>query len=210
MDSSYESEMKALFIALLEKNVTGDRARQFIEKAVGYHGFPAPGVIIGAYMVDIALEELGASPEDKLYAVAETSKCVSDSIGIITGCTSGSSKFHLFETGRLSIAIGRDEGNDTAECVRVFIDHRKTSGYHALRAWYFNEPDAKDQLPALLEDILAAGRSILSSERVTVRILQKDHDWKPTICPVCGEMIPDNMIVENVCKACGKSSFYLK
>jgi formylmethanofuran dehydrogenase subunit E len=211
MDSPYEKEMKSIFKALEEKYGLKGRIRQFIDTSTEYHGFPAPGVILGAYMIDLALERLDAKPEDRLFAIAETHKCLSDSIGILTGCTPGSSKFLLFDTGRLSLAIGKDDGTGIAKGVRTFVAHEKTAGYPALQAWYFNDPaGAKNNLPALLEDLLKAGRSIISWELVEMPIPKKDDSWKPAYCKKCGEMLPDNMLINGFCKACGPGSCYNK
>lgn len=209
MNAEYDREMMATFVALEKKHDVCGRVRRFIDDSVRYHGFPAPGIILGAYMADLALEKLGAEPGDRLFAVAETAKCVSDSIGVITGCTPGSSKFLLFNTGRISLAIGRDDGSGIARCVRAYVAHERTKGYPALRAWYFNEPEAKGNLPALLEDILVAGRDILGWERVDVPIPPKDDSWKQAICASCGEMVPDKMLVGDKCRACSDESCYL-
>jgi formylmethanofuran dehydrogenase subunit E len=212
MDTEWESEMKATFVALEDKHNLGGRVRQFVDDSVRFHGFPAPGVILGAYMVDLAFEKLDASPGERFFAVSETTKCLSDSIGILTGCTPGSHKLLLFNTGRLSLAIGRDDGSGLAKCVRVFAVHQKTAGYPALRAWYLNDTafGVKKDLPQLLDEILSAGRSILSWEHVDVRIPPKDDEWKPAICPACGEMMPDYLLEDGLCRACGKKSFYQK
>ncbi|OPY25246.1 MAG: FmdE, Molybdenum formylmethanofuran dehydrogenase operon [Methanocella sp. PtaU1.Bin125] len=212
MDTPWECEMKATFAALEDRHRLDGRIRRFVDEAVRFHGFPAPGVILGAYMIDLALEKLEAEPGERFFAVAETKKCLSDSIGILTGCTPGSSKFLLFNTGRLSLAIGRDDGSGIAKCVRAFVVPGRTEGYPALRAWYFNDTafGAKNKLPQLLEEILGAGRSILSWERVEVPIPSKDDQWKPVICPGCGEMVPDYLLEDGLCKACGKGSCYTK
>lgn len=212
MDTPWESEMKSAFAELEEKHGISGRVREFMDKSVNYHGFPAPGVILGAYMIDLALEKLGAAADDKLFAIAETKKCVSDSIGIITGCTSGSSKFLLFESGRISIALGRDDGSGIAKCIRAFVVANKAAEYPALKAWYFNDKgsDPKNDLPALLDDILTAGRSILSWEHVEVNIPPKDSDWEPALCKKCGEMVPDRLISDGMCRACGEGSLYIR
>jgi formylmethanofuran dehydrogenase subunit E len=212
MDTPWEIEMKATFAALEEQHQLSGRIRQFVDDSVRFHGFPAPSVILGAYMIDLAFEKLGARSGERFFTVTETVKGLPDSIGVLTGCTPGSNKLLLFNTGRLSLAVGRNDGSDLVKCVRVFVVHEKTAGFPALRAWYFNDKalEVKNDLPQLLDDILRAGRSILSWERVDVRIPPKDDGWKPAICPACGEMLPDYLIGEGLCKACGKGSIYQK
>lgn len=209
MDEAREDRIREAFAELEEKRSLKGRIREFVDRAVAYHGFPAPGVVLGAYMVDLALEKLDPAPGERLYAVAETRKCLSDSIGVLTGCTPGSHRFVLFNTGRLSLAIGREAG-DALEGVRAFVVHGRTLAYPALSAWYFNDRCAgfKEDLPALLDDILRAGRDILSWERVEMPLPPRDDDWEPYICPGCGEMLPDKYAVDGLCRACGPESCY--
>src|SRR5208337_1370559 len=65
------------------------RLKDYIIRCVDLHSYPAPGVLIGAFMVDYALELIRATPSDKLYAVCETPKCVPDAIQAIAHCTTG-------------------------------------------------------------------------------------------------------------------------
>jgi formylmethanofuran dehydrogenase subunit E len=212
MDTPWEIEIKRAFEAIEEKYGLDGRARRFIDEAVQFHGFPAPNVILGAYMVDLAMEKMGASPGERFFAVSETAKCLPDAIAILTGCTTGSSKYLLFNSGRLSMALGRNDGSGLAKGVRIFVVHEKTAEYPALRAWYFNDKaaGAKSDIPALLDDIIRAGRSILSWETVEIPMPSKDDDWKPAICPKCGEMVPDTYMENGLCRACGMSPYFIK
>ena len=47
---------------------------EFMEEARAFHGYPAPGLIIGGYMVELAKRHM---PEGVLYdAVSETAHCL--------------------------------------------------------------------------------------------------------------------------------------
>jgi formylmethanofuran dehydrogenase subunit E len=62
----------------------------------------------------------------------------------------------------------------------------------------------KDQLR---NEIIRAGREILSSERVRVEVRSKKK-WKSVTCKTCGETIPDYLIGGDHCGACGSMKYY--
>ncbi len=51
---------------------------RFCQLAENFHGYPAPGLLIGGYMVSMAMRPL---PEGTLFeAVVETKKCLPDAV----------------------------------------------------------------------------------------------------------------------------------
>ncbi len=51
---------------LMESSHTNGRIRRYIADCVKFHTFPAAGLLIGVFMVDLALEKLGAKPGERL------------------------------------------------------------------------------------------------------------------------------------------------
>jgi formylmethanofuran dehydrogenase subunit E len=194
---------------LMEKNHVSDRVRRYVAECVKFHTFPAAGLLIGVFMVDLALEKLDAKPGDKLYAVSESPKCLPDAIQVITHATYGNHKLRIIDTGRFAITLNRFSEGDRAPGVRVYMDAKKLGPYPTLKAWYTNDPDYKGGVDgkSLLEDILAAGRNILSWERVNVRFEPKKK-WNSVECPSCGEMVPENTLEGGACRACGSMAYY--
>lgn len=196
---------------LMETSHTGERVRGYIADCVEFHTFPAAGLVLGVFMVDLALEKLGAKPGDRLYAVSESPKCLPDAVQVITHCTYGNHRLRVINTGRFSITINGFSEGRIARGVRVFVDARKVSDYPTLNAWYTNDPsyrggvDGKD----LLEEILEAGRGVISWEYVNVRFTPKEK-WNSVKCPACGEMVPSNTLENGVCRACGTMAYYDK
>ena len=45
------------------------KMKDYINRVVAFHASPAPGVLIGSFMVDLALELLGVAPGEKLFGV---------------------------------------------------------------------------------------------------------------------------------------------
>ncbi len=194
---------------LMKLSRTSDRIKGYIADCVKFHTFPAAGLLLGVFMVDLALEKLEAKPGDRLYAVSESPKCLPDAVQVITHCTYGNHRLRVINTGRFSITINRFSEGRSARGVRVFMDTRKVAAYPTLNAWYTNDPDYRGGVDGkgLLEEILRAGRDVLSWEYVNVRFTPKEK-WSPVKCRSCGEMVPGNTTEDGVCRACGSMAYY--
>lgn len=188
-----------------------ERLRDYITRCVAFHTSPAPGLIIGAFMTDYALELLGAVPGEKLFAVCETPKCLPDAPQVIANCTTGNNRLKVLPIGKFALTVNRASDNPTSEGVRVYIDREKLKKFPVIDIWYANNPKFDKHSMGLLlqEEIFRNGRDILSTERVRVPVRQKQK-WKPVDCPSCGESIPDYMILDGKCGACGSMNYYEK
>jgi formylmethanofuran dehydrogenase subunit E len=196
---------------LMDNYGTEERIREYIRRCVSFHGFAPPGLLIGVFMVDLALEKLGANPNEKLYAVAETSKCAPDAVQVVTSTTMGNSRLRIIETGKFSITLNRGSTEERADGIRVYVDATKIRRYPTLDLWYTNDPRYKsvDEKDRVYDEILQAGRSILSWERVKVLVPQKAV-WHAVQCPVCKEMVPDYLVEDGVCISCAGASYYAR
>ncbi len=194
---------------LMDNYGTEERIREYIRRCVSFHGFAPPGLLIGVFMVDLALEKLGASPNEKLYAVAETPKCAPDAVQVVTSATMGNSRLRIIETGKFSVTLNRGSTEERADGIRVYVDATKIRRYPTLDLWYTNDPRYKsvDEKDRVYDEILQAGRSILSWERVKVSVPQKAV-WQAVQCPVCKEMVPDYLVEDGVCISCAGTSYY--
>ena len=194
---------------LMDQYHINDRVKGYMEDCVKFHTFPAAGLILGVFMVDLALEKLGAKPGDRLYAVSESPKCLPDPLQVILHCTYGNHRLRVIDTGRFAITINRFSEGETAPGVRVYMDAKKVAAYPTLNAWYINDPNYKGGVDGkdLLEEILEAGRNVLSWEPVNVRFTPKAK-WSSAKCPSCGEMVPSNTLENGVCLACGSLAYY--
>jgi len=182
-----------------------------IQKLAAFHTYPAPGVLIGAFMVDYALELLMADPDQKLYGVCETPKCLPDALQTMAHCTTGNNRLKVIPIGKFAITINSPSDAETTEAVRVYVDLKKLKKYPVIDIWYANslaydKHTMKDQLQ---DEIFKAGRDILSFEKVRVGVNHKKK-WKSVICPGCGETVPDYLVVDGHCGACGSMKYYNK
>jgi formylmethanofuran dehydrogenase subunit E len=174
-----------------------------------FHTYPAPGVLIGAFMADYALELLGVTADKKLYGVCETPKCLPDALQVIARCTTGNNRLKVVPIGKFAITLNAPTEGETAEAVRVYVDLEKLKNYPIIDIWYANSPTYdKHTMKGLLQDeIFRAGRMILSFERVRVPVKIKKK-WSSVTCPGCGETVPDYLIEGDRCGACGSMKYY--
>ena len=187
------------------------RLKDYVNRTAVFHTYASPGALIGVFMVDYALELLGASPEEKLFAVCETHKCAPDAVQVIAGCTIGNNRLRLVPIGKFALTISRGSRGSMTEGVRVFVDTPKMKPYPVLDAWYHNTSafDKHTMKKILVDDIFRAGRQILAAERIKIRVGKKQK-WSSVICSSCGEPVPDYLCEGGVCAGCRSPGYYEK
>lgn len=185
------------------------RIQDWVTRSIRFHTHAAPGVIISVFMVDLAVGLLGARPGERLYAVCETKKCAPDPLQVILGCTTGNKRLQVLPMGRFALTLNRPTDSATTEGVRVFVDPRKLAGFPTIQAWYTHAKgfDKKGREDALYEEILRAGRKILSYGMVRLKVTQKG-EWDSATCSCCGEMVPADLLEGDVCRGCGSMAYY--
>jgi len=183
--------------------------QDYYNRCIPFHSYPAPGLLIAIGMVDYALELLGAVPGEKLYAVCETQKCAPDPLQVIANCTIGNHRLRIVPIGRFAITMNRPTMGDSAEGVRIYMDPKKIGAYPVLEKWFANsvEFSKKSMTKALIDEILAAKRDILSVQKVRLPVIQKKR-WNSGVCKTCGEAVPEDLIEGDRCAGCGSLRYY--
>ncbi|MDD3580676.1 MAG: FmdE family protein [Desulfobacca sp.] len=161
---------------------------EFVELAKSFHGFPAPGVLIGGFMVALAQRQV---PTGVLYdAISETQKCLPDAVQLLTPCTMGNGWLRVLPLGRYAVTLyDKFQGQGW----RVFVDPDKLGAWPAIKEWFLKQKPKKQQdTPALMDQIRQAGSQICSLASVQVRPewLAVLPERKFSICPRCGEAFP--------------------
>ena len=197
--------------ARMDRCGVNPRLKDAIHTCAEFHSYPAPGALIGAIMVDYALELLGVTTDEKLYAVCETPKCAPDAAQAIAHCTTGNNRLRIVPIGKFAITMNAATDKEIADAVRVYVDLNKVRKFGVIDTWYANSPafDKATMRELLQEEIFRAGRQILSFERVRVPVMKK-RSWKSVTCPCCGETVPDYLIEGDHCGACGSMKYYEK
>ena len=162
--------------------------QEFKDKAAEFHGYPAPGLLIGGYMVEMAKAAL--PPGILFEAVVESKKCLPDAVQLLTLCSIGNGWMKIINLGRYAVSLF---DKYTGEGVRVSVDLDKLKDWPEIQGWFLKLVPKKDQdTEKLFHEIETAGDTILRLERVTVqkRLLGHSHMTRIEACPVCREAYP--------------------
>jgi formylmethanofuran dehydrogenase subunit E len=161
---------------------------RYVEMVKEFHGYDAPGVVIGGFMVDLAYRNL--SEEGLFDVLCETPKCLPDAVQLLTPCTIGNGWLTIVNVGRYALTL---YDKRTGLGVRVFIDPALLEDWPEIKGWFMKlTPKGEQDEKRLLEEIRKAGDTIMNVMRVRVgkRILEKARRGGFTICPRCGEAYP--------------------
>jgi formylmethanofuran dehydrogenase subunit E len=170
-----------------------------------FHGYAAPGVVLGGVMVDLARRQL--PPEVLFDAVCETRHCLPDAVQLLTPCTLGNGWLKVVNLDRFALIFyDKYQG----EGVRVYLDPFKAEDRSAIRDWYLKlKPKKEQDTQLLLDQIKEAGAAVLGWQRVKMRpqFLQKRSRGRIIICPLCREAYPAQD--GGICRACRGEAPYL-
>jgi formylmethanofuran dehydrogenase subunit E len=197
---------------MIDKHGISPAMKEALIRCTHFHTFPSPGLLIGVFMTDYALELLKAEPGETLYGVSESHKCAPDALQVLAHCTIGNNRLRVIPIGRFAITLNRKSWDAETKGVRVYVDLEKLKKYQTLYAWFTNDPSFDhhgDGVMTLLEEIIASGREILSSEEVIV-LTEKKKKWISVTCKKCGETVPDYLAAGDLCTSCAGTHYYRK
>jgi len=171
---------------------------EYVAMVASFHGSPAPGVLIGGYMVDFAYKNL---PESGEYdVICETAKCLPDAVQLLTPCSIGNRWLRIIDVGRYALVF-YEKHSGTG--VRVYLDWKLLHKWPQIKGWYLKLLPKEDQDEDLLRrEIREAGPNICSIEEVNVIIENggKRKGSTISICPSCEEAYRSTDGV--ICPAC--------
>lgn len=169
-------------------NIGSYTFEEFKRLAENFHGYAAPGLLIGGYMVELAKSRL---PEGTLFeAVVETRKCLPDAVQLLTLCSAGNNWMRVHNLGRYAVSLF---DKHSGEGVRVSVDPGKLDAFPEIRDWFLKrKPKAEQDEARLLREIEAAGDGICAVVPVTMKRRFLGHSPMSAIavCPQCGEAYP--------------------
>ncbi|MFZ2448869.1 MAG: FmdE family protein [Syntrophobacteraceae bacterium] len=177
----------------------------YLSAVKSFHGYTAPGLVVGGFMVDLALSRM---PGEVLFeAVSETRNCLPDAIQLLTPCTIGNGWLKIVNLGRFALSL---YDKRSGEGVRVYVDARKIRAWPEVEAWLFKLKSKQEQDgELLLEQIREAGPGLygIQSVRVQPQFLGKRRRGGIGCCTLCGEPYP----VDDgaICRACAGEAPYV-
>jgi formylmethanofuran dehydrogenase subunit E len=186
-----------------DDKICGRTLATFLAEIERFHGWQAPGILIGGFMVDWALELLG--PGVEADAIVETSHCLPDAVQLFTPCTIGNGWMKILDWDKFALSL---YDRRTFTGVRVWLDLEKMKSFGNLYRWYMRlVPKQELPLEVLVKDILSARRGILSAAPIrATRFTERKKKGATGVCPGCGEAFPLNQ--GEKCLACQGHSYY--
>lgn len=179
--------------------------QEFKQLAANFHGYAAPGLLLGGFMVELAKSRL---PEGTLFeAVVESRKCLPDAVQLLTLCSVGNNWMKIHNLGRYAVSLF---DKFTGEGARVSIDADKLNDWPEIKNWLLKlTPKAEQDEARLLAELEQAGDSICRVEKVTMkrRFLGHAHMGAVGICPLCREPYPVDD--GEVCRGCQGDAPYV-
>ena len=189
-------------------NIGPYSVEDYMHLVKSFHGNLSPGIIIGGFMVDLALKSFPA--EILFNAVCETSVCLPDAIQLLTPCTIGNGCLKVVDFGRYALCLyDKNQGCG----IRVIVDTDKLEHWPEIKTWFFKLKPIKEQDPrSIRNEIIDAGPAILLKQQVEVNdiLIGKKGNSNGTIalCPSCHEPYP----IKNgpLCLSCQNNNPYCR
>ena len=183
--------------------VCGKSVEDYIKTIESFHGWAAPGVVIGGFMVDWAQELLGGQVEAD--AIVETRHCLPDAVQLLTPCTCGNGWMKILDWDKFALSL-YDKRSLNGH--RVWMDIERLAAFPNIYKWYMRLVEKKDlPLSVLNQDILSAGRKMLNAAPVQItRYYGKNKKGESRICPVCREAYPTRQGLQ--CQACQGEGYF--
>jgi formylmethanofuran dehydrogenase subunit E len=179
--------------------------RKFVDRVKEFHGFSAPGVVLGGIMVESAVTHM--PPKVLFNALSETNKCLPDAVQLLTPCTIGNGWLKIQNFGRFALTL---YDKDTGKGIRVVLDPHRLEEWAEIKNWYYKlKPKEEVDSEELLDAIRKGGYDLCQLREIQVQpfLLVKTKRGKRVICPQCQEAYPSNG--QGLCLACRGDSPYL-
>jgi len=169
------------------RTLCGRPLEGYLRALEDFHGWRAPGAVIGGFMVDFAWQALPTGVEAD--ALVETCHCLPDAVQLLTPCTFGNGWLKVLDWDKFALSLYNKK---TLEGFRVWLDLTKARGFPEIYAWYMRlAPKKALPLEVLLDHIIRAGRGVLSGAPVTITAFYgKKEKGATAICPDCREAYP--------------------
>ncbi|WP_415716514.1 FmdE family protein [Maridesulfovibrio sp.] len=178
---------------------------EFIDAARNFHGSPAPGLVLGAYMMEEARKYL---PDGTIFdAISETSWCLPDAVQMLTVCSTGNGWLRVKNLGVYALSL---YDKYTGEGVRIRVDPEKLKAWPETESWFFKKrPKHEQDSVRLHAEIREAGASFCSVEFIKVKpeVMTKRSKGGITTCPICGDAYPGSFGA--ICRSCQGESPYV-
>jgi formylmethanofuran dehydrogenase subunit E len=183
--------------------ICGKTKNEFLSVIKNFHGFTAPGLVLGGFMVDLAVSLLGKNVEAD--AIVETKHCLPDAVQLFTPCTVGNGWMKILDWDKFAITFYDRQSLDGH---RVWLDLEKAKDFPDLYNWYMRlKPKKELPMQVMLDVIFNAGTSVLTSRAVRITdFYHREKKGETAVCPGCHEAYPTKQGA--MCLACSGKGYF--
>ncbi len=159
---------------------------EFLRKVMAFHGHPAPGILLGGHMVEVAKSHM---IEGTLFdVVCETKQCLPDAVQMLTPCTVGNGWLKILDCNIFALVF---YDKYTGAGVRVSLDPEKLKAFPVCYEWFYKlRPKKEQDGDTLRAQLLEHGPEMLTVRQVQMHgeVLGRGKGKGPVdTCRVCGE-----------------------
>ncbi|MDA8137491.1 MAG: formylmethanofuran dehydrogenase subunit E family protein [Desulfobacteraceae bacterium] len=183
--------------------ICGRTPEELIRDIKAFHGYVAPGLLIGAFMVDSVQLRLGKGVEAD--AIVETKHCLPDAVQLFSPCTVGNGWLKILDLDKFALTF-HDRHSHSG--IRVWLDIEKAKAFPDIYNWFMRLVSKKD-LPTdvLVKAIFSAGTDILSHAEVKViQFAAREKKGAIKVCSICHEAYAASQ--GETCLACQGNGYY--
>lgn len=184
--------------------ICGRTPEELLREIADFHGFVAPGLLIGAYMVDLAYRKLDKNQESA--AIVETRHCLPDAVQLFTHCTIGNGWLKVLDLDKFALTL---YDRHTSRGHRIWLDLDKTPAFPVIHRWFMGLVPKKDlSNDLLIRDIIKAGHQIISISEVAVtKYGNREKKGEVRICQNCHEAY-SAVQGKDLCLSCQGKGYY--
>ncbi|OQX22061.1 MAG: hypothetical protein BWK75_01735 [Candidatus Altiarchaeales archaeon A3] len=180
---------------------------EYIKEAAEFHGRYTPHVALTVIMIDYAVELIKKLNIKEVGVRVESEKscgCDQDVFYVMLKDIFGYCFLKRVDFGKSSVFCLYNI--KTGYGVRVFVSPEKCKKYPLFYTWFMKKiTDKRPTKEQIIDEILAAGREILSYQNVKIKT-EKEEKPNIMICDVCKEAFASTG--EKICKACSGGADY--
>jgi formylmethanofuran dehydrogenase subunit E len=189
---------------MIDEVVCGMDFDAFVVEMEAFHGARAPGIVVGAMMLDRALATVPDSPD--LAIAVETFNCLPDAAQVLTSCTIGNGRLKVYDWGKFALSA---YNLVTLKGVRTWVVPEAVTKWPLINAWFnpASRSGGRPEFASLVEPFFEARSELIGMREVSIVMPDAAATSKKSgICRKCGESY--YLRCGELCSACQGMAYY--
>jgi formylmethanofuran dehydrogenase subunit E len=186
------------------QTICGVDLEAYVIQMEAFHGYRSPGMLLGGFMIEAALDRLGPTP--CLNVATETVVCLPDAVQLLTPCTIGNGFLQLLDWGKFALTAYDRLHLDG---VRAHLDLDRIATFPRIQEW-FDRSSRTGEKPAFevfAEEAMRAHTELIVCTNVQMhRALKESKPVSTGRCETCGESYALHLGPR--CPTCSGAGYY--